>query len=170
MTLILKLDLDMIKMYLYTKNEVCSFSSSKVIASTDTQTDMQTHRQTWLKLLLLTSKGWREVIFSHFVLVHTSRGVSTFRVGGGTYLPRSGQGGVATSWGGTYLPRSGWRGYLPSQVWMGGGYLPSQVWMWGYLPSQVGGTYPRYPHLPPAQGRYPPPRVGTPTQGRYPPA
>ena len=39
MTLILKLDLDMVKMYLYTKYEVPSFSGSKVIAWTDTQTD-----------------------------------------------------------------------------------------------------------------------------------
>ena len=32
MTLILKLDQDMVTMYLHTKNEVPSFSSSKVIA------------------------------------------------------------------------------------------------------------------------------------------
>ena len=32
MTLILKLDLDMVKMYLYTEDEVPSYSSSKVIA------------------------------------------------------------------------------------------------------------------------------------------
>ena len=32
MTLILKLDVDMVKMYMYTKNEVPSFTSSKVIA------------------------------------------------------------------------------------------------------------------------------------------
>ena len=32
MTLILKLDLDMVKMYLYAENEVPSYSSSKVIA------------------------------------------------------------------------------------------------------------------------------------------
>ena len=32
MTLILKLNLDMVKMYLYTENEVPSCSSSKVIA------------------------------------------------------------------------------------------------------------------------------------------
>ena len=52
MTLILKLDLDMIKMYLHTKNEVSMSSSSKVIAwtgrntdrQTDTETDTQTHR------------------------------------------------------------------------------------------------------------------------------
>ena len=32
MTLILKLDLDMVKMYLYTEDKVSSYSSSKVIA------------------------------------------------------------------------------------------------------------------------------------------
>ena len=50
MTLILKLDLDMIKMYHHTKNEVSMSRHSKVIAQTETetQTDRQTHthRQT----------------------------------------------------------------------------------------------------------------------------
>ena len=46
MTLVLKLDLDMVKMYLHTKNEVPSYSGSKVIAGTDRHTDRQTHRQT----------------------------------------------------------------------------------------------------------------------------
>ena len=46
MTLILKLDLDMVKMYLYAKNELPSCSGSKVIARTDTQTDRWTDRQT----------------------------------------------------------------------------------------------------------------------------
>ena len=46
MTLILKLDLNMVKMYLYTENEVPSCSSSKVIAWTDRQTDTQRDRQT----------------------------------------------------------------------------------------------------------------------------
>ena len=39
MTLVLKLDLDMVKMYLHTKNKVPSYSGSKVIAWTDRQTD-----------------------------------------------------------------------------------------------------------------------------------
>ena len=39
MTLVLKLDLDIIKMYVCAKNEVPSFSSSKDIIWTDTQTD-----------------------------------------------------------------------------------------------------------------------------------
>ena len=44
MTLMLKFDLDMIKMYLYTKNEVSMWSGSKVIAWTDGHTDRQTDR------------------------------------------------------------------------------------------------------------------------------
>ena len=46
MTLILKLDLDMVKMYHHTKNEACMSRNSKVIAQTDTQTGRQTHTQT----------------------------------------------------------------------------------------------------------------------------
>ena len=48
MTLILKVDLNMVKMYLYTKNEVSMSRGSKVIARRDinTKTDRQTHRQT----------------------------------------------------------------------------------------------------------------------------
>ena len=46
MTLILKLGLDMVKMYLHTKNEVSMLSGSKVIAWTDRNTDRQTDRQT----------------------------------------------------------------------------------------------------------------------------
>ena len=42
MTLILKLDLDMVKMYLHTKNEVPMWSGSKVIVWTDCHTDGQT--------------------------------------------------------------------------------------------------------------------------------
>ena len=45
MTLILKLDLDMVKMYLHSKNEVSMSRGSKVIAWTDRNTDTQTHRQ-----------------------------------------------------------------------------------------------------------------------------
>ena len=39
MTLILKLDQDMVKMYVYIKNEVPSFSDSKIIAWTGGHTD-----------------------------------------------------------------------------------------------------------------------------------
>ena len=42
----LVLDLDIVKMYLDTQNDVASYGSSKVIACTDTQTDRQTYRQT----------------------------------------------------------------------------------------------------------------------------
>ena len=41
-TLILKLDLDMVKMCLYAENEIPSHSGSKVIAQTDRHTDRQT--------------------------------------------------------------------------------------------------------------------------------
>ena len=44
MTWILKLGLDMVKMYYHTKNEVSMSRHSKVIGQTDTQT--HTHRQT----------------------------------------------------------------------------------------------------------------------------
>ena len=40
MTLILKLDLDMVKIYHRTKNEVSMATASKVIALTDRHTDM----------------------------------------------------------------------------------------------------------------------------------
>ena len=46
MTLILKLDLDIIKMYHHTKNEVSMSTGSKVIAQTDTQTHTHTHTHT----------------------------------------------------------------------------------------------------------------------------
>ena len=46
MTLILKLDLDIVQMYLYTKNEVSIWSSSKVLAWTDIHIDRQMDRQT----------------------------------------------------------------------------------------------------------------------------
>ena len=42
LTLILKLDLDIVKMYHHTKNEVSILTASKVIA----QTDRKTHTQT----------------------------------------------------------------------------------------------------------------------------
>ena len=46
MTLTLKLDLDMVKMYHHTKNEVSMSRHSKVIAWTDRQTDRHTHTHT----------------------------------------------------------------------------------------------------------------------------
>ena len=65
MTLILKLDLDMVKMYLHTKNEVSMSRGSKVIAwtdrQTDTQTDTQTDRHDW-KHYLPTYAGGKYII------------------------------------------------------------------------------------------------------------
>ena len=46
MTLTLKLDLNIVKIYLYSENEVPSFSSSKVIAWQDRHTDTETDRRT----------------------------------------------------------------------------------------------------------------------------
>ena len=46
MTLILKLDLDRVKICHHTKNEVSMSRHSKVIAQTDTQTDTLTDRHT----------------------------------------------------------------------------------------------------------------------------
>ena len=46
MTLLLKHDLHMVKMYLHTKNEVSSYNSSEVMAWTDWQTNTHTDRQT----------------------------------------------------------------------------------------------------------------------------
>ena len=43
MILILKLDLDMVKMYHHAKNKVSRSMHSKVVASTDKQTDTHTH-------------------------------------------------------------------------------------------------------------------------------
>ena len=110
-------------------------------------------------LLPPASEGWREVIFSLCVSVHTW---------GGGYLPSGWWGG------GTYL-RSGWGGggYLPWLGWGvpnfpglgGGGCLP---WLgWGGVPNfpglDMGGGY--LPRL-----GYPPTRVGTPlSRSRIPP-
>ena len=46
MTLILKLDLDMVRMYLHTKSEVSMSSGLKVIICTDGHTDRHTETQT----------------------------------------------------------------------------------------------------------------------------
>ena len=42
MILVLKLDLDMIKMYHYTENQILNYGGSKVITRTDRHTDRQT--------------------------------------------------------------------------------------------------------------------------------
>ena len=46
MTLVLKIDLDMVKMSYHTKNEVSMSRHSKVIACPDTHTDTHRHTQT----------------------------------------------------------------------------------------------------------------------------
>ena len=45
MTLLLKLDLDMVKMYYHAKNEVSMSRHSKVISRMDTQTDADGNKQ-----------------------------------------------------------------------------------------------------------------------------
>ena len=60
MTLVLKLDLDIVKMYVYAKNEAPTFNGSEVITWTNTQIDRHTDttRQTRLKLLPIHICGW----------------------------------------------------------------------------------------------------------------
>ena len=65
MSLTLKLNLDMVKMYLHTKNEGLSYSDSKAIASTHRHTDRQTcqtYRWTTVKLLPNLPNGKNEEI------------------------------------------------------------------------------------------------------------
>ena len=110
MTLILKLDLDMVKMYLHTKNEVSMSSGSKVIAWTDR--NRQTHRQTDMT---------ENITYLHTRVVtrmHSSRmrTVCSLTMGGvpahgGTCPP-----GICT------CPR----GYLPRGVPAGGGTGPGK--------------------------------------------
>ena len=59
MTLVPKLDLDMVKMYHHTKNEVSMSRDSKVIAQTDRQTHTHTHTHTQsMKTLPSRMHGW----------------------------------------------------------------------------------------------------------------
>ena len=59
MTLILKLDLDMVKIYHHVKNEVSRSLHSKVRACADTQTDRQTHtHKDNMKTLLCRIRRW----------------------------------------------------------------------------------------------------------------
>ena len=57
MTLILKHDLDMVRMYLHTKNEVSMSSGSKVIVWTDGQTDRH-NRKHYLPAYAVGNKTW----------------------------------------------------------------------------------------------------------------
>ena len=64
MTLILKIDLDIVKMYHHTKNEVSMSTPSKVIAQTDTQkqTDGQTDTHTDTTKTLPLLHMWEVII------------------------------------------------------------------------------------------------------------
>ena len=53
-TFVLEFHLDIVKIYKYTENEVPTFSSSKVIIQTETQTE----RHTQLKSLSTSIDGW----------------------------------------------------------------------------------------------------------------
>ena len=58
MTLLLKFDLDIVKIYMCTKNEFPTFNGSKVITWTDTQTDTKTDSTeiiTYLHMQMVTS-------------------------------------------------------------------------------------------------------------------
>ena len=79
MTLILQLDLDMVKMYLHTKNEVSMSSSSKVIAWTDRNTDRQTHRQTHRQTDMTENITYTRVVKS-LVTMNTCLTVSFFHI------------------------------------------------------------------------------------------
>ena len=69
MTLILKLDLDMVKMYPYTKNEIPSYSSSKVIAQTDTQTDStEIIAYPHMRMVIKWLAGWKLDLHNYFPL------------------------------------------------------------------------------------------------------
>ena len=61
MSLVLKLDLDMVKMYNHTKNEVFMLRHSNVIAQTDRQTNTQTHRKTHTP----TDRQYENITFPH---------------------------------------------------------------------------------------------------------
>ena len=58
MTLILKLDLGMVNIYLHTKNEVSMSRVQKLQPEqTETQTDTQTHRHDWKHYLPAYARG-----------------------------------------------------------------------------------------------------------------
>ena len=70
MILILKLDLDMVKMYHHTKYQVSMSTHSKVIAQTDKQTDIRTHTDMMKALPLLHTQ---EVIIVSDPISHNKR-------------------------------------------------------------------------------------------------
>ena len=80
MTLILKLDLDIVKMYHHTKNEVSMSTGSKVIARTDRQTDRHTHTHTHTTKTLPLPHT-REVIKKHILQGPNKKPVASFIAG-----------------------------------------------------------------------------------------
>ena len=73
MTLVLKLDLDMVKMYHYTKNEVSMLRHSRVIACTDKQTDRQIDTQTDRQYENITFPHRRVVNINFPILEHLKK-------------------------------------------------------------------------------------------------
>ena len=75
MTLKLKLDLDMVKMYLHTKNEVSMSRGSKVIAwtgrNTNRHTDRQMDRQTDMTENITYPHMWVVIINRQYSAVYT---------------------------------------------------------------------------------------------------
>ena len=69
MTLVVKLDLDIIKMYMCTKNEVPTFwqTARQMDRQTDTHTHIQTDRQTQLKLLPTAYADGNSVQHCYFI-------------------------------------------------------------------------------------------------------
>ena len=80
MTLILKPDLDIVKMYHHTKNKVSISTGSKVIAQTDTHTHRHTHRHDENITSTAYAGGNNNTIFS---------AVSLFLCGNGPLCPVS---------------------------------------------------------------------------------
>ena len=73
MTLVLKLDLDMVKMSHHTKNEFSMSRHSKVFACTDTQTDRHTDTQIHRQYENITFPHTRAVIIQ-FSPIHINLG------------------------------------------------------------------------------------------------
>ena len=178
MTLILKLDLDIVKMYLHTKNEVSMSKGSKVITE---HANRQTDRQTWPQTLAIAYTGgnfywpqqsWAKVMFLQACLILFTGG-STWAgtpPGPGTpprtrYTPKT-----------RYTPRTMYT-HLDQVHPLGSGTPPDQV---PPGPSTPPGTrytpqdqvHPRDQVHPPGPGttprtRYPPPPKIRSTSGRY---
>ena len=66
MTLILKLDPDMVELFLHTENEVLSYSGWKVIAWTDKQSD----KPKWNYYLPLYAYGKKDILAVYLEMLH----------------------------------------------------------------------------------------------------